>query len=130
MITQEEIETLRKILAKFDDGAKEQKPTVEDKLIKSAVDGFDFKKVHDYMEWSNWTWFHGAERGTSVPTIDDLVRHSKYLLSHACELLDENDDQAFCASGGFEARAIKSAAGVGVEGLRLQFILDYSHATL
>lgn len=130
MITQEEIETLRKILAKFDDGAKEQKPTVEDKLIKSAVDGFDFKKVHDYMEWSNWTWFHGAERGTSVPKIDDLVRHSKYLLSHACELLDENDDQAFCASGGFEARAIKSAAGVGVEGLRLQFILDYSHATL
>ena len=130
MITQEEIETLRKILAKFNDGAKEQTPKVYAKLIKSAVDGFDFKKVHEYMEWSNWTWFHRAERGTSVPTIEDLVRHSKYLLSQACELLDKNDEQAFCASGGFEARAIKSASGVGVEGLRLQFILDYSHATL
>lgn len=130
MITQEEIETLRKILAKFDDGAKEQAPTVEDKLIKSAVDGFDFKKVHDYMEWSNWTWFHGAERGTSVPTIEDLVIHSKYLLSQACELLDKNDTEYSCASGGFEAIAFKSASGVCVEELRLQFILDYSHATL
>jgi len=130
MITQEEIETLRKILQKFDDGAKEKTKPVKERLIESAIDGFDFKKVHDYMEWSNWTWFRGKEKGTSVPTIEELVTHSKYLLSHACELLDKHEKRAFCASGGFHATAIKSAAGVDVEEMSLKFILDCSTATL
>ena len=120
MITKEEIETLRKILQKYDDSAKEPVSRV-DQLIDDAISNFDFERVRKYISFVG---------GSSVPSVVDLKDTARYLLRQACDLFEEEDfkqqTQAVYATGNFEAVASRACTDSPVNYVRLVYMIEKS----
>lgn len=130
MISKQEIEMLRDILNRFDESAKQPTESRLEKLTKSAIDGFDFEKVHEHMVHTNWTWFHGLVKGPSVPTVDEMIENAKYLIKSAYDGLLESgpsETNYVSSTGGFKAEAYKDAGVNEVEGVLLSFVIEYSN---
>lgn len=49
--------------------------------IDSIIDKFKFEKVHKAMTALDWKWILPGQEELAVPSISDLIRTSRYLLS-------------------------------------------------
>ncbi len=70
------------------------------KVMKTALAGFDFKKVHEVMKSLNWEWLH--DDGLYVPSIKAMENNVKVLFKDAYNSYKEGD--GYTASGGFEVQ--------------------------
>lgn len=57
-------------------------------ILDDIMMNFDFKKVHDIMQFLNWTWFNKNNTYT-VPTIDEIRSSAKAL---CLECIDRHID--------------------------------------
>lgn len=76
--------------------------------INDIMDNFDFHKVHEVMEFLNWTWW-----GEGTPEIYALKKSARSLLERVC-----TEKLHYCGTGGFMAR--KHAKGI----LSLEFNIE------
>jgi hypothetical protein len=68
--------------------------------IETILDEFDFYKVEKVMYHLGWEWL-----GKGIPSIGDMRRWSRDLLTRAAEGVRQEPADYYCASGGFEASA-------------------------
>lgn len=72
------------------------------KQIKLILKEFDFKRVYQIMNATNWTWggMPGDDKDfeSRVPTIDELKKEAERLLFNL-----KNEKLLFCTTGGFFA---------------------------
>lgn len=66
----------------------------EKRKIASVMRQFDFKKVHDIMNFLDWTW---AFTSNGVPTVEEIKREAEKILVDACE------EETNIATGGLRA---------------------------
>lgn len=125
------IEVLESTVAGFKDTLKElqkndviQNPVhtkdcdltwTEREKIEDIIRDFDFKKVHDVMDFLDWKWAMSKE---GVPTIEELQAEARRLLVEAVT------ERTCVATGGF--RAVYEADGADDEDpyIGLEFIVE------
>lgn len=128
---------LSKLESRINDSIKSKNDTkkLREEKIQYCLNGFDFRKVHDIMDYLNWEWvLNQDEHEYGVPSIDDLKNRAESLLRQCydemdnCEetdLIVEIDDEYKCfkiSSGGFSATTWKD------NNCRLSFELEYSES--
>ena len=95
---------------------KESKLTFTERMkIKDIMEHFDFKKMHDVMNFLDWKWVK-AKYGT--PTIDELKIEAKRLLIDACI------ERTCIATGGFRAVYEEGTPGDTDPFIGLEFIIE------
>lgn len=115
-----DIETLEKKLATIEDAISEFKAALveakkdpfmdppkdwkydsltetEKEKIESVMRHFDFKKVHDVMDFLDWKWYSATSGVPAVPSVDELKSEAKRLLVSAC------CERTCVAAGGLKA---------------------------
>lgn len=70
-----------------------------DDVVAEVMDGFDFGKVHDVMEYLDWKWSIGTEM--AVPSIWRITETARRLLTTAAAHLGE--EFFYTGTGGFSA---------------------------
>ena len=74
-------------------------------IIDDALKKFDFDKVQNYMQFTNWTWFNGYSQKYYIPTVLDLRITVKQQLIDGFSAINarkETDSSPiFISSGGF-----------------------------
>lgn len=66
--------------------------------VNYIVENFDFHKVYNVMKSLKWRYFDFAQGGYYNPTIDQLKKTARYILTSVA-----TDDQTTMATGGFMA---------------------------
>ncbi len=111
-----------------------KKPTriTQSALIEEVMKDFRFKRVHDTMEFLNWKW--ATTTGGEVPSLIELRRSAKQLLTDACKLALDSDllgenipFSVYC--GGLKATVFKSECGKYIDHVELAFILSVSESS-
>jgi hypothetical protein len=83
--------------------------------IDSIIDNFKFEKVHKAMEALDWKWHLPGKEELSVPSVADLIRTSRYLLSKVA-----TGPERVWSTGGLLAERYEDG------GLSLLFYIDHS----
>ena len=86
-----------------------------EKILDSIMDNFDFKKVHEVMEFLNWKW--AKIDGDGIPTVDDLRDEAARLL---WDLVNSNNE--VIATGGFYVQ--KDFSDYDDPWISLKFVLE------
>lgn len=79
--------------------------------VEELLDEFDFDKVHQVMQYLNWTWVserHGGEVGESevaVPSRAAIRKHARSSLLEAAKRAYGGDEYHSSICGGFMVRA-------------------------
>ena len=90
------------------------------KMMFDIINNFDFQKVHDVMNYLNWTWYPKG-----IPTVDDIRFSARERIESVIKncLLDANpNEEYFVSSGGLKATAIKDDYGQ-ITFLQLEFVI-------
>lgn len=83
------------------------------------MDEFDFRRVHDFMKKSEWTWVgDGTNHECRVPTVKEMRKVAKHLLRTCVQKWIENHHKLSTGTGGFYASISKKGR------LKLSFIVE------
>ena len=92
-------------------------------MINEILAHFDFEKVHEVMELTNWTW-----AGEGVPSIKKIKESAEYHLSSAIEQVlspsntEHHEVGWISSSGGLKAMAWKNEDNTLAK-IQLEFVL-------
>lgn len=92
----------------------------ERETIEACLDGFDFKRTHEIMRKSEWTWYHDSEvdgRNLRVPSPEQIEKTARELLVKCVS------SRSNVSTGGLFAR-------IENDTLILEFVFDWSSAAL
>jgi hypothetical protein len=80
-----------------------------EKQLAVIMKHFDFDKVYQYMVDTDWKWYRDIEGEGTIPTLRQLRKRAKYLLTVVSE-------KGGCTqSGGFSARNITGSLCLSFE---------------
>lgn len=72
------------------------------KKINDVLENFDFKKVHEYMTETNWTWAT-SKTSSKIPSRIEIQKTAKFALVDAYNEMKHHGKLGYCSTGGFHA---------------------------
>jgi hypothetical protein len=91
-------------------------------LIVGIMNEFNFEKVHDVMEYLNWTWsIPGSMNESEIPSLERIKYRAESMLKEVCMRAYDQENQYTIGTGGFEVTAFYKDGNI--TDLELKFVL-------